>query len=156
MGLTTWKNAPHGKVLKSDVTIAKNYLNQAESEKLNRLVGMFIDFAEMRALGKKLMTMADWLLQVRRFLDAIRDTLTPPAITKAQFSFVYAEEADLLNVALFGQTARQWRDTHPAAVWQRPRPRHARTARRPHQSRKCQLTALLGAAPVLNCWMELN
>lgn len=69
MGLTTWKNAPHGKVLKSDVTIAKNYLNQAESEKLNRLVGMFIDFAEMRALGKKLMTMADWLLQVRRFLD---------------------------------------------------------------------------------------
>lgn len=69
MGLTTWKNAPHGKVLKSDVTIAKNYLNQIESDKLNRLVGMFIDFAEMRALNKKVMTMADWLVQVRRFLD---------------------------------------------------------------------------------------
>lgn len=69
MGLTTWKNAPHGKVLKGDVTIAKNYLNQAEGDKLNRLVGMFIDFAEMRALNKKVMTMADWLAQVRRFLD---------------------------------------------------------------------------------------
>jgi hypothetical protein len=69
MGLTTWKNAPHGKVLKGDVSIAKNYLNQAEGDKLNRLVGMFIDFAEMRALNKKVMTMADWLGQVRRFLD---------------------------------------------------------------------------------------
>jgi len=69
MGLTTWKNAPHGKVLKGDVTIAKNYLNQAEGDKLNRLVGMFIDFAEMRALNKRVMTMADWLGQIRRFLD---------------------------------------------------------------------------------------
>jgi hypothetical protein len=69
MGLTTWKNAPHGKVLKGDVTIAKNYLNQSEGDKLNRLVGMFIDFAEMRALNKKVMTMVDWLAQVRRFLD---------------------------------------------------------------------------------------
>ncbi len=69
MGLTTWKNAPHGKVLKSDVTIAKNYLNQAEGDKLNRLVSMFIDYAEMRALNKKVMTMSDWLVQVRRFLE---------------------------------------------------------------------------------------
>ena len=69
MGLTTWKNAPHGKVLKGDVTIAKNYLNQAEGDKLNRLVGMFIDFAEMRAINKMVMTMADWLAQVRRFLN---------------------------------------------------------------------------------------
>ena len=64
----------------------------------------------------------DWNLQrtlskinYRIHTDAIRDTLIPPAITKAQASFVYAEEADLLNVALFGQTAKQWRDTHPEA-----------------------------------------
>lgn len=69
MGLTTWRNAPHGKVLKGDVTIAKNYLNQAECNKLNRLVGMFIDFAEMRALNKMVMSMTDWLAQVRRFLN---------------------------------------------------------------------------------------
>ncbi len=64
----------------------------------------------------------DWNLQrtlskinYRIHTDAIRDTLIPPAITKAQASFVYAEEADLLNVALFGQTAKQWRDDHPDA-----------------------------------------
>lgn len=69
MGLTTWKNAPKGKVLKSDVVIAKNYLNQAEVDKLNRLVVMFIDFAELRALNRQVMTMKDWLKQVKRFLD---------------------------------------------------------------------------------------
>jgi hypothetical protein len=57
MGLTTWKNAPKGKVLKSDVTVAKNYLNEREVSKLNRLVGMFIDTAEMKALNQQVMTM---------------------------------------------------------------------------------------------------
>lgn len=64
----------------------------------------------------------DWNLQrtlskinYRIHTDAIRDTLIPPAITKAQASFVYAEEADLLNVALFGHTAKQWRDADPEA-----------------------------------------
>jgi hypothetical protein len=69
MGLTTWKNSPKGKVLKSDVTVAKNYLNEAEVSKLDRLVVMFIDSAEMRALNQKVMTMKDWLAQIKRFLD---------------------------------------------------------------------------------------
>ena len=69
MGLTTWKNSPKGKVLKSDVTVAKNYLKEIEVAKLNRLVVMFIDFAELRALNKQVMTMKDWLAQVKRFLD---------------------------------------------------------------------------------------
>ena len=69
MGLTTWKNAPHGKVLKSDVTVAKNYLNTKEADALNRIVVMFIDFAEFRALSKKIMRMQDWLEQIRRFLN---------------------------------------------------------------------------------------
>lgn len=68
MGLTTWKNAPKGKVLRTDVAVAKNYLNEAEVSKLNRLVGMFIDFAELRALNRQLMTMKDWIKQVERFL----------------------------------------------------------------------------------------
>jgi len=68
MGLTTWKNAPKGKVLKSDVTIAKNYLNEKEVDRLNRLVVMFIDNAEFRALNQQVMTMQDWLQQVKRFL----------------------------------------------------------------------------------------
>lgn len=64
----------------------------------------------------------DWKLQrtlakinYRIHTDAIKETLLPPAITKAQASTIYASEADLLNVALFGQTARQWRDNHPDA-----------------------------------------
>jgi hypothetical protein len=69
MGLTTWKNSPKGKVLKSDVTIAKNYLNEREVDRLNRLVTMFIDNAEFRALNRQVMTMQDWLKQVRRFME---------------------------------------------------------------------------------------
>lgn len=69
MGLTTWKNSPQGKILKSDVTIAKNYLNKEEISKLDRLVSMFIDFAELRALNRQPMTMKDWLKQVEKFLD---------------------------------------------------------------------------------------
>ncbi len=69
MGLTTWKNAPKGKVLKSDVTIAKNYLNEEEILKLNRLVTMFIDYAELRALNRQVMTMKDWIKRVEEFLS---------------------------------------------------------------------------------------
>ena len=69
MGLTNWKNSPKGKILKSDVTIAKNYLNQAEVSKLDRLVNMFIDFAELKALNQQIMMMKDWLKQVEKFLN---------------------------------------------------------------------------------------
>jgi hypothetical protein len=69
MGLTTWKNSPNGKILKSDVMIAKNYLNEKEVSKLNRLVNMFIDFAELRALNQQIMTMKDWIVHVRKFLN---------------------------------------------------------------------------------------
>lgn len=69
MGLTTWKNSPKGKVLKSDVTVAKNYLNQKEVSRLNLLVTMFIDFAELRALNRQVTTMQVWIKQVKRFLD---------------------------------------------------------------------------------------
>jgi hypothetical protein len=54
-------------------------------------------------------------INYRIHTDAIKDTLIPPSVTKAQSSAVYASEADLLNVALFGQTAKQWRDAHPDA-----------------------------------------
>lgn len=69
MGLTTWKNSPKGKVLKGDVTIAKNYLNEKEVDRLNRLVVMFIDNAEFHALNRQVRTMQDWLKQVKRFME---------------------------------------------------------------------------------------
>lgn len=69
MGLTTWKAAPDGKILKSDVTVAKNYLNQRELSRLNRLVNMFIDYAELMAEDEQLMSMQDWLNETDRFLQ---------------------------------------------------------------------------------------
>jgi len=69
MGLTTWKGAPDGKILKSDVTVAKNYLNEKEISRLNRLVTMFIDYAELMAEDEQPMSMKDWLEQTDRFLS---------------------------------------------------------------------------------------
>ena len=68
MGLTTWKDAPNGKVLKRDIGIAKNYLNEKELARLNRLVTMFIDYAELMAEDEILMSMQDWVDQTNQFL----------------------------------------------------------------------------------------
>ena len=69
MGLTTWKGAPDGKILKSDTLVAKNYLNEKEMSRLNRLVSMFIDYAELMAEDEQLMSMQDWLNETDRFLE---------------------------------------------------------------------------------------
>ena len=68
MGLTNWKGAPDGKILKSDTLVAKNYLNEKELSRLNRLVTMFIDYAELMAEDEQLMSMQDWLDETDRFL----------------------------------------------------------------------------------------
>ncbi|MBK6740792.1 MAG: KilA-N domain-containing protein [Haliea sp.] len=75
-------------------------LKDEESERLN------LGWNLQRTLSK---------INYRIHTDAIRETLIPPTITKSQISLVYANEADLLNVALFGQTAKQWRDANPDA-----------------------------------------
>jgi hypothetical protein len=69
MGLATWKRAPDGKILKSDVTVAKNYLNQAHVQELNRIVSAYLDLAENRALRGSLMKMADWVRFLQSFLE---------------------------------------------------------------------------------------
>jgi len=69
MGLTTWKNAPKGKVLKSDVGIAKNYLEESELRQLNRIVTMYLDFAELQAERQIPMTMHDWANRLDAFLQ---------------------------------------------------------------------------------------
>ena len=68
MGLTTWKDAPKGKILKRDIGIAKNYLNEQELSRLNRLVTMFIDYAELMAEDCVAMSMADWQKEAENFL----------------------------------------------------------------------------------------
>lgn len=70
MGLNTWKNAKKkGKILKSDVTIAKNYLNEKELSELNRVVSMYLDFAENMAKRKKALKMVDWVKRLEAFLQ---------------------------------------------------------------------------------------
>jgi len=69
MGLTTWKKAPDGKVLKSDVAVAKNYLAEDEIKALERIVSMYLDYAEDQAARQRPMRMADWVDRLDRFLN---------------------------------------------------------------------------------------
>jgi hypothetical protein len=69
MGLTTWKNAPGGAIRKADVAVAKNYLNKDELDALNRIVTMYLDFAEDQARNKRTMHMADWVKKLDAFLQ---------------------------------------------------------------------------------------
>jgi hypothetical protein len=69
MGLTTWKRAPGGKILKSDVTVAKNYLSEAHVKELNRIVSAYLDLAESRAERGILMKMTDWVKFLHSFLE---------------------------------------------------------------------------------------
>jgi hypothetical protein len=69
MGLTTWKNAPNGKILKPDVSVAKNYMQQEEIDELNRIVSMYLDYAENQAKRTISMTMNDWIQKLDAFLQ---------------------------------------------------------------------------------------
>lgn len=69
MGLTTWKNAPKCKILKTDVSVAKNYLNEKELKELNRIVTMYLDFAELQAEKQNPMKMVDWVSRLDAFLQ---------------------------------------------------------------------------------------
>jgi len=69
MGLTTWKNAPKGKIRKTDVGIAKNYLNETELADLNRIATMYLDYAESQARKGVMMYMKDWVAKIDAFLQ---------------------------------------------------------------------------------------
>mgnify|MGYP001605400777 CR=1 FL=1 len=68
MGLTSWRRSPQGKIMPSDVTIAKNYLNKKELTHLNRIGNMYLDYAEIQAARRKAMTMKDWTEKLNAFL----------------------------------------------------------------------------------------
>ena len=89
MGLTTWKNAPDGPIRKADVSVAKNYLSEEEIRELNRIVTMYLDYAEDQARRRKPMYMADWVKKLDAFLAFNeRDILT----TAGKVSQALAEE----------------------------------------------------------------
>jgi hypothetical protein len=119
MGLTTWKNAPDGRVQKSDTIIAKNYLSDKEVTSLNRLSNAFLDVAEDRADRQLIMTMADWKKELESFLEYYRYDILENAGT------VSAEEAkekayaeydkfrivqDREYISDFDQEIKKWRE----------------------------------------------
>lgn len=92
MGLTTWKDAPQGKIQKFDVVVAKNYLTQHEIAQLERLVSAYLDLAEDMALRKIPMTMQDWEARLNRFIDATdRKVLQDPGKVTAEIAKAHAE-----------------------------------------------------------------
>lgn len=92
MGLTTWENAPDGKIVKPDVSIAKNYLKQTELEDMGRLVNAVLDMAERMAKRHIPMTMEDWAKRIGLILEAGGDAVLDNAgrIT-AEFAKQFAE-----------------------------------------------------------------
>lgn len=92
MGLTTWRNAPGGKIVKRDVSIAKNYLSKGEIESLERIVSMYLDYAEDQARRKIPMTMEDWTGKLDAFLQFNeRDILNNSGKVTAEMAKVFAE-----------------------------------------------------------------
>jgi hypothetical protein len=92
MGLTTWENAPNGKIVKPDVSIAKNYLNELELEDMGRLVNSVLDMAERMAKRHIPMTMEDWAKRIDIILEAGGDAiLTNAGSITAEFAKTFAE-----------------------------------------------------------------
>lgn len=93
MGLTTWKNAPKGKILKGDVGVAKNYLIEQEIKELERIVSMYLDYAENQAARQITMRMADWVAKLDAFLQFNEyEVLTNAGSVSAEVAKRLAEE----------------------------------------------------------------
>ncbi len=92
MGLSTWKNAPDGPIRKPDVSIAKNYLTEEELDGLNRIVAMYLDYAELQAHNRNIMTMSDWIQKLDAFLQFNeKEILDNPGEISAEMARAFAE-----------------------------------------------------------------
>ena len=92
MGLTSWKNAPQGKILKPDVSVAKNYLALAEIQQFDRIVDMYLNYAEDQAIRGIPMTMADWASKLNAFLQFNeRDILVDAGRVTQEVAKAFAE-----------------------------------------------------------------
>lgn len=92
MGLTNWKNAPKGAIRKTDVGVAKNYLNEKELDGLNRIVSMYLDFAELQASNRKIMYMRDWIVKLDSFLQFNeKEILNDAGSVSAEIAKAFAE-----------------------------------------------------------------
>lgn len=92
MGLTTWKDAPKGKIQKFDVSVTKNYLSENEMQQLQRLVSAYLDLAEDMAIRQIPMTMEDWETRLNRFIEATdRAVLQDAGKVTAEIAKAHAE-----------------------------------------------------------------
>ena len=92
MGLSTWKDAPNGKIQKFDVSIAKNYLSENEMQQLQRLVSAYLDIAEDMAIRQIPMTMEDWEVRLNKFIEATdREILQNAGKVTAEIAKAHAE-----------------------------------------------------------------
>ena len=119
MGLTTWKNAPDGRVQKSDTIIAKNYLSDKEVTSLNRLSNAFLDVAEDRADRQLIMTMADWKKELESFLeyyryDILENTGTISAEEAKEKAYAEYDKFRIVQdreyLSDFDQEIKKWRE----------------------------------------------
>ena len=92
MGLTHWEAAPHGKIIRSDVSVAKNYLSETEMQYLERIVSLYLDFAELQAMRKIPMSMQDWAKRLDGFLEFNgNEILTGPGKISHEQAKLHAE-----------------------------------------------------------------
>jgi hypothetical protein len=123
MGLTTWQDAPRGKIQKFDVVVAKNYLTEHEMAQLTRLVSAYLDVAESMALRKIPMTMQDWETRLNRFIEATdREILQDAGKVTAEIAKAHAESEfekyrivqDRLFESDFDRLVKPFEAEHPA------------------------------------------
>ena len=123
MGLATWKHAPGGKILKSDVTVAKNYLSEAHVKELNRIVSAYLDLAENRAERGIVMKMTDWVKFLNGFLELsdypiLEDkgrVSTLEAKLKAEGEYeVYRQRQDVEYISDFDREIKRLEGRHAA------------------------------------------
>ena len=115
MGLTSWENAPNGKIVKTDVAVAKNYLKADELESMGRIVNAFLDLAEDRAKRRIPMTMEDWAIRIDKFLDSDdRPILADAGTVSTEQAKLYAEtkfeKYRLIQDKLFQSDFDRWND----------------------------------------------
>ena len=118
MGLTTWAKAPNGKIIKSDVSVAKNYLKENELRALGRLVNAYLDIAKDMAERHIPMTMEDWAKRIDKFLDATdREILQDAGHITADYAKEYAESEfekyRVIQDRLFRSDFDKWNDNPP-------------------------------------------
>ena len=126
MGLTSWEGAPQGKVHKYDVAIAKNYLSDFELAQMQRIVSAYLDMAELQAMRRIPMTMADWEERLGGFLKLWdRDVLQDAGKVTAEIAKAHAEsefentascKTGCLRVILIGLSGRLRLNASPAAM----------------------------------------